>query len=516
MNGQPTTFDTFVEKIVLHNRLVAQERLGQAKASVIQHPGMSLLQVLVNARLVSQKHSEIIHQKFQEYSALHGISDDSGKTSESAVAQIHSDEGSGTPALPPEQHPQDESSQEAQTETGVAPSNQDETSRENEDAPKPDEPVEESESRISGGGPSLKDLLIQSRNKGASDLHINVNSPPMMRKHGNLMPLDQGVLRAEDTERLLFRVLEDKEQSELRQDQVLDTCLTIDGLRYRGCSTKQQFGWEGSFRIIGETIPTMEGLGLPEELERLTEFREGIVLITGPSGSGKSTTLAAFIEHINECRNEHIITLEEPVEFIFPPKKSHISQREVGLHTSSYSMALRAALREDPDVIVVGELRDRETTSLAVTAAETGHLVFATLHTTSAAQTIYRLLDFFPPDQRNQIRAQVSESLRGILCQRLIPRKDGQGMVMALEVMINVTSIANLIREDRIFQLPNMMQINTKYGMRLLDDSIHALVESKLIDEEDAYFASDNRERFKQWAPSIESPGIAESVYGEH
>ena len=195
MNGQPTTFDTFVEKIVRHNRLVSQENLNEAKASVVHHPEMSLLQVLMNARLVSQKYSEIIHQKFQEYSALHGISDDYGKSSEPAVAQTHSDEGSRTPASPPQQHPQDESSEGAETETVVAVRNEDQTSDDNKDSPKPEPPIEESESRISDGGPSLKDLLIQSRDTGASDLHINVNSPPMMRKHGNLIPLDQGVQR---------------------------------------------------------------------------------------------------------------------------------------------------------------------------------------------------------------------------------------------------------------------------------------------------------------------------------
>ena len=350
----------------------------------------------------------------------------------------------------------------------------------------------------------MEKYLISAKERGASDLHICVHSPPLIRKNGELSCLSHEVLNVEDTERLLFQVLNEEQKQRLISNDVLDTCLTVDKNRYRSCFVRQQSGWDGSFRIINDTIPRFEELGLPDDLKQLADYREGLILITGPSGSGKSTTLASFVDLINRKRKEHIITLEDPVEYIFTPELSHITQREVGLHTESFSMALRAALREDPDVIVVGELRDRETTSLAVSAAETGHLVFGTLHTISAAQTIYRLLDFFPTEQRSQIRAMISESIRGIVCQRLIPRKDGEGMALALEVMFNISAIANLIKEDRIYQLTNMIQINNKNGMKVLNESITALLHEEIITGQNAYFAAENKERFKRWAPKLE------------
>jgi twitching motility protein PilT len=279
----------------------------------------------------------------------------------------------------------------------------------------------------------------------------------------------------------------------------MELCLDFPGHgRYRSCYLKQSRGWEGSFRIIDQAIPTFESLGLPKSIQPFTDYTQGLVLVTGPSGSGKSSSLAAMIDLINQKREDHIITLEDPVEFKYTPIKSHISQREVGSHTRSFSNALRAALREDPDVILVGEMRDLETASLAVTAAETGHLVFSTLHTIDAAQTVMRLLDFFPPSQQNQVRSMVSESLRGIVCQRLIPRADNGNRVIALEILMNIPSISSLIRDDKPFQIRNMMRINQAKGMCLMDDSVKKLLEKKIINHEDAHHAMIDSLLFQQ------------------
>jgi twitching motility protein PilT len=251
-------------------------------------------------------------------------------------------------------------------------------------------------------------------------------------------------------------------------------------------------------------VPGFDELGLPEQLQRLTEFNQGLVLVTGPNGCGKSTTMAAMVERVNQTRNEHIITIEDPVEFNFVPALSQINQREVGAHTKSFAAALRAALREDPDVIVIGELRDRETVSLAITAAETGHLVFGTMHTTSAARTIDRVLDVFPPDEQPQVRSMISESIRGIVCQQLIPRKDGGGRALALEVMLNSPAIANLMRERKLFQIPSIIQTSRQQGMILLDNSLLELVHTGVIDGMEAYYAADNKAPFLKWAPKID------------
>ncbi|HSP45290.1 MAG TPA: PilT/PilU family type 4a pilus ATPase, partial [Chthoniobacterales bacterium] len=240
------------------------------------------------------------------------------------------------------------------------------------------------------------------------------------------------------------------------------------------------------FRIINTKVRTMDELGLPESLKLLTRYQNGLILVTGSVGSGKSTTLAALVEQVNLERREHIITLEYPIEYIFVPKGCHITQREVHTHTRSFSAALRGALREDPDVIMVGEMRDLETISLAITAAETGHLVLGTLHTSNASRTLDRLLDVFPVDQQEQIRIMVSESLRGIISQQLVPRADGQGRVLALETLTNTPAVANVIREAKTYMLPGIIQTGKKQGMQLMDDALMALAERGLISPEEA------------------------------
>jgi twitching motility protein PilT len=268
--------------------------------------------------------------------------------------------------------------------------------------------------------------------------------------------------------------------------------------RYRASVVRQRLGTDIVFRVINTHLRTMDELGLPQHLKLLTRFHNGLILVTGSVGSGKSTTLAALIEQINIERREHIITLEDPIEYVFEPKNCHITQREVHTHTLSFSAALRGALREDPDVIMVGEMRDLETISLAITASETGHLVLGTLHTGTAARTLDRVLDVFPPDQQDQIRIMVSESLRGVISQQLIPRADGGGRVLALETLTNTPAVSNVIREARTYMLPGIIQTGKKQGMQLMDDALMELYHDRLISAEEALARADQKQAMRQ------------------
>ncbi|MFH0910841.1 MAG: PilT/PilU family type 4a pilus ATPase [Planctomycetota bacterium] len=370
-------------------------------------------------------------------------------------------------------------------------------------------PSEKADSPMGRGSFKIHEYLLHARSLGASDLHISVGSPPLIRKHGVLKPIEgEGVLSAEDTEALLFDTLNWSQQEAIREKKSLDFSYAVEGQgRYRTCMVRQRCGWDGSFRVIQDKVPSFEELDLPPQLRRLTEYNQGLVLVTGPSGSGKSTTLAALVDLVNQSQENHIITIEDPVEYLFEPAKSQVSQREVPSHTRTFATALRAALREDPDVIMIGELRDLETVSLAITASETGHLVFGTLHTGSAARTIDRILDVFPADEQPQIRAMISESLRGIVCQQLIRRKDGKGRVLALEILFNNPAVANLIRERKTFQLPSLMQMGKKQGMILLDNALLDLLKAGVIDGAEAYYAADDKGRFKEYAPDFEGGG---------
>ena len=270
--------------------------------------------------------------------------------------------------------------------------------------------------------------------------------------------------------------------------------------RFRSNVVRQRKGYDAVFRIINTKVRTMDELGMPQSLKTLTQYHNGLVLVTGAVGSGKSTTLAAMVQEVNTHRRDHIITLEDPIEYVFVPAGCQITQREVHSHTKSFAAALRASLREDPDVIIVGEMRDLETISLAITASETGHLVIATLHTSNAARTLDRVLDAFPVEQQGQIRTMVSESLRGIISQQLVPKTDGTGRVAALEILVNTPAVANLIRESKTFMLPGIIQTGKKLGMKLMDDSLFELMEAGTITPHEAY---DRAEQKKVFAPYL-------------
>src|SRR3954468_23091954 len=346
----------------------------------------------------------------------------------------------------------------------------------------------------------VDDYLSIGQRAGASDVHLGVNAPPLWRLNGTLQPIwpDAPPLTSDDTSALAEGFLTDLQKSQLEERGDADFAYANDFGRFRTSVVRQRLGTDLVFRIINTRVQTMDELGLPEHLKLLTRYQNGLILVTGSVGSGKSTTLAALVDQINVERREHIITLEDPIEYVFEPKGCHITQREVHTHTRSFGAALRGALREDPDVIMVGEMRDLETISLAITASETGHLVLGTLHTANASRTLDRVLDVFPVDQRDQIRIMVSESLRGIVSQQLVPRVDGQGRALALEILVNTPAVGNTIREAKTFMLPGIIQTGKKQGMRLMDDSLSQLFDQGLISSEEAYSRAEQKQAMQQ------------------
>jgi len=354
-------------------------------------------------------------------------------------------------------------------------------------------------SSAAGNFQTVQDYLRYAIEHGASDLHISPDTPPKMRMGGRIVVAYEGApkLTREETEKLARDFLDPEQIQHVEEHGSFEFCYEIPGLsRFRTSVVRQRRGWETIFRIISGHIKTMKDLGLPQVLYDLTRYHNGLILVTGAVGCGKSTTLASMVDHINKERRDHIITLEDPIEYVFKPDGCQVSQREVHTNTKSFSAALRAALREDPDVIMVGEMRDLETISLAITASETGHLVLGTLHTSTAARTLDRLLDVFPIEQREQIRTMVSESIRGIVCQQLIPRADGKGRVLALEIMTNSPAVANLIREGKTFMLPGVMQTSRKQGMVQMDESIKDLYDKQTITIEEAFSRTENKSIF--------------------
>jgi twitching motility protein PilT len=344
--------------------------------------------------------------------------------------------------------------------------------------------------------PHVDDYLEVGQKAGASDVHLGVAAPPIWRVHGTLLPMwpDAPVLTGEQTVALAEAFMPEVYKAELNERGDSDFAYENEYARYRVSVVRQRLGVEIVFRVINAHVRTLDELGLPEHLKLLTRYQNGLILVTGSVGTGKSTTLAAMVQHINVERHDHIITLEDPIEYVIHSKNCHVSQREIFTHTESFATALRAALREDPDVIMVGEMRDLETISLAITAAETGHLVLATLHTATASRTLDRLLDVFPPEQQEHIRVMVAESLRGVISHQLIPKKDGTGRVLALEILTNSPAVANVIRENKTFMLPGIIQTGKKQGMRLMDDALIDLYQRGLISAEEAYARADQKD----------------------
>ncbi len=333
----------------------------------------------------------------------------------------------------------------------------------------------------------MVELLLQVTERKASDLHLSSGAPPMMRIHGEMVKLSPEPLTREEVHNMVYEVLPDRVKARFEETLDVDFAMELKGAgRFRANLFMQRNGEAAVFRTIPSKILTLDDLGMPEAVRSLARKERGLVLVTGPTGSGKSTTLAAMIDLINGERKGHIITIEDPIEFVHPVKSCMVNQREVETNTRSFAAALRAALREDPDVILVGELRDYETIELAVRAAETGHLVFGTLHTVSAAKTIDRMVDVFPADQQEQIRAMVSESLQGVVSQILLRTADGRGRRAALEIMICNSAIRNYIRENKIYQIPSVIETQKQAGMISLEQSLQALIQTGVVTREEA------------------------------
>jgi twitching motility protein PilT len=337
----------------------------------------------------------------------------------------------------------------------------------------------------------IEDLMEEVIERGGSDLHLSAGLPPYIRVSGTLTPTEHEPLSAEACQRLIFSMLNNTQRKHLEQNWELDCSYGVKGLaRFRVNVYKDRGTYAACLRALSSNIPRMDALGLPDIVRELSEKPRGLILVTGPTGSGKSTTLASMINEINQTRPEHILTVEDPIEFVYEPIKSLVHQRQIGEDTKSFANALRAALREDPDVILVGEMRDLETISLAISAAETGHLVFGTLHTSSAAQTVDRMVDVFPPEQQQQIRVQLSNSLVAVLSQTLVPRmnpKPGEfGRVMAQEIMVVTPAIANLIREGKTAQIYGAIQTGGKLAMQTLERVLADLYNAKKISFESA------------------------------
>jgi twitching motility protein PilT len=365
--------------------------------------------------------------------------------------------------------------------------------------------------------PTLNQLLKQMVEQGGSDLHLTTNSPPQIRVDGVLKPLNVPPLTPTETKQLSYSILTDNQKHRLEEDLEIDFSFGIKGLaRFRANVFHQRGAIAAAFRQIPYEIRGFRELGLPGIVERLCEKPRGLVLVTGPTGSGKSTTLAAMLDKVNRERHEHIITIEDPVEYLHSHKKCIVNQRELHADTHSFSNALRSALREDPDVVLIGEMRDHETVESALRIAETGHLTFATLHTNSAAQTINRIIDIFPAHQQGQIRVQLSFVLEGILCQSLLPRAGGKGRVLAMEILVPNAAIRNLVREDKVHQIYGMMQTGqAKHGMQTFNQSLAALYFKRMITQQTALARSSHPDELQEIiarGPTALSPAMVGDV----
>lgn len=341
---------------------------------------------------------------------------------------------------------------------------------------------------------AVLNMAVQAR---ASDVHVSTGNPFIIRRFGRLSKVKSKEITAETAKSLVYEILSPTQQKIFEQNLQLDFSYEVRGIgRFRGNAIVQRNGLDATFRVIPPQIPSFEQLGLPPVIKKFCDFHQGMILVTGATGQGKSTTMASMIDVINSSRPVHILTIEDPIEFVHPIKKGVVNQRQLGMHTRSFPNALRAALREDPDVIMVGELRDLESIRLAVTAAETGHLVLGTLATSSGPKTIDRIIDSFPSDEQNQIRAMLAEGLRSVITQKLLPTVDDKGLVLAAEIMIGTIPLANLIRSEKTFQIPSVMQTGKALGMQSMDDAIQRLLQEGKITKQTAMEHAESKKRF--------------------
>ena len=361
----------------------------------------------------------------------------------------------------------------------------------------------------------LDDLFKIMKEQGASDLHVTTGAAPYLRVHGDMVRLNYRDLSAEETQALLFEILTERQKKTFIDNWELDCTYAAPGVgRVRVNIYMQRKGLGGSFRFIPDEILPIEKLNLPKSILDMVSVDRGLVLVTGPTGSGKSTTLASMIDYINQNERGHIITVEDPIEFVHPNKNCLVNQREISSHTKSFAKALKSALREDPDVILVGEMRDLETISLAMTAAETGHLVLGTLHTNNAAKTVDRIIDIFPAEQQAQVRTMLSESLRGVVAQTLFKRADKPGRVAAVEILFNTPAISNLIREGKTFQIPSIMQTGKSQGMVNFDSYIQELLKDGRVARDDALKFLGKAKAQTTTSTETQAPQTAQNVAG--
>ncbi len=355
--------------------------------------------------------------------------------------------------------------------------------------------------------PQIDPVLLKAVELGASDLHLSVGSPPTIRQFGQLKSFKLGGMRPEMTKALLYELLSPAQQEQLERDLELDFAYEISGVaRFRCNAFLQRNGIDICFRTIKAELPGLAELGLPESLKAVCDNHQGLILVTGPANSGKSTTLAALVDHINSTRPHHVLTVEDPIEYLHPIKEAAVTQRQLGAHTRSFANALRAALREDPDVIMVGELRDLETITLAISASETGHLVIGSMNTSSAHKTVDKIIDSYPSGQQNQIRSMLGESLKAVFSQRLLPDASGEGVVLAYELLLGSRQLASMIKDAKTFQIPNLMQTGKGRGMRQLDDSLLELLKAGRISPETAHRHASNNKLFPPLANNPAGP----------